>query len=225
MPITLLLGFALQVATFPATPFRPSDPRIQRVVYDPGQVVPLAIGRGYAAVIDLGADQQVDSIVVGSSEGWEVTATKRGDSVVVKPLSGASTTDMIVITADRRYVFLLQPSEIAASFVLSFGGPERAPVPLALSLPLLSPAATFRFRGARALFPAAMRSDGQQTFVTWGKATALPAIFAVDSGHEAIVNARMVGNDYVIEGSAARYVFRLGKERATATRQKPAWLP
>jgi type IV secretion system protein VirB9 len=80
--------------------------------------------------------------------------------------------------------------------------------------------AAFKFAGAKALFPKAMRDDGRRTIITWDEQAALPAVFALgEGGQEAIVNGRMVGRDYVIEGAAARYVFRLGKDRAVATRR------
>ena len=211
----------------PMQTYRPPDPRIQRVMYDPNQVVPIAVARGYAAVIDLGADQQVESVVVGDSTGWEVTASKRGDHVVLKPLVNAAITDMIVITNDRRYVFLIQPAEGGGtSFVVSFAVAGQSLVPL-IQMPTAEPLAAqtvntrYRLRGAKTLLPVAMRGDALRTYISWGKATALPAIFAVENGREAIVNGRMVGSDYVIESTAARYVFRLGKQRAEAIRIRP----
>lgn len=223
MPALLALAIAVQVGGMPAIPYRASDARIVQVAYDPDQVVPLAVGKGYAAVIDLGPDQQVDSVIVGNSEGWAVTASKRGDHVVVKQLDGATSTDMIVITAERRYVFLIQPTESSGAFVLSFAGQGSPAVPLTLSpAPPRQTTDGFRFSGAKSLFPADMHSDGGRTRVTWARTTPIPAIFAVEDGHEAIVNGRMVGNDYVIEGSASRYVFRLGSERAIATKRRKA---
>ena len=218
----LLLLLAAQAASPPPTsPFQISDPRIRELVYDPRQVVPLTVGRGYAAVIELGQDQVVESVIVGDSAGWEVTASKRGDHVVVKPLDGAAPTDMVVITGDRRYVFLIEPGQGATSFVLSFVPAGRLPVPLAFSAPEMPSTQAFRFAGDRSLYPATMRSDGQRTMVSWTKGAALPAIFAVEDGHEAIVNGRMVGGDYVIEGTAEKYVFRLGKRHATAVLMHP----
>jgi len=47
----------------------------------------------------------------------------------------------------------------------------------------------------------------------------LPAVFALEEGgKEAIVNGRMVGGDYVIEGTSPKYVLRLGDARAIASR-------
>jgi type IV secretion system protein VirB9 len=214
---TLIIALALasaQVDGFTGL----TDLRIRVISYDPGQVVTLPVSPGYAAVVELGPDERVDSVVVGDANSWQVTANKRGDHVVVKPLGNATTTNMVVITGDRRYVFLLQPggSDGSSPFVLRFIYPEAVPVTAVAT----SPVATFRFRGAKALFPAAMQDDGRRTIVSWGKDTPLPAIFAVgDHGREALVNGRMVGTDYVIEGTAIRYIFRLAKARAVASRR------
>ena len=65
-----------------------------------------------------------------------------------------------------------------------------------------------------------MTDDGRRTIVTWSVGTVLPAIYAVTQGGlEAIVNGRRVGGDYVVEGIAPRYVFRLGNDQAIATRR------
>ena len=215
-------ALALASAQMPG-PMMPSDPRIQLVVYNPGQVVTLPVATGYAAVVDLGPDERVESVVVGNSADWEVTSSKRGDHVVVKPLAGASETNMVLITGDRRYVFLLQPaSGDLAPFVLRFSYPDTAPISLAPDNAVIT---TFRFRGTKTLFPDAMSDDGKRTTIAWSRATPLPAIFAIEKGgHESIVNGRMADGVYVVERIADRFVFRLGKQRASAQRsfRKPS---
>lgn len=213
--LALLFGQAGELA-------QPADPRIQVVTYNPDQVVTLSVTPGYAAVVELGADERVDSVVVGDSAGWQVTASKRGDSVVVKPIAAAPSTDMVVITGDRRYVFLLQSAGDgqAAPFVMRFVYPEVVAAVLAIA-PV--PVASFRFRGAKALFPATMTDDGKRTTISWGRDMPLPAIFAMGKdGREAIINGRMVGGDYVVERVAERFVFRRGEDEATARRRRVA---
>lgn len=195
-----------------------SDPRIQTVAYVADQVVPLRVSIGYAAVVEFAPDEAVDNVVVGNSAVWQVTPNRRGDRLIVKPLAGATPTNMIVVTDVRRYVFMLEPAEGQgqAPFVLRFAYPP--PAPVQLSAARLS--ATYRLGGNKALLPIVMSDDGARTTIGWKPDTSLPAIFATDArGHEAIVNGRMIGGDYVVEGIAPRYVFRLGKARATATRR------
>lgn len=193
-----------------------ADPRIQVVSYAPDQVLPLPVAAGYAAVVELGPDERVDSVVVGNSAAWSVTASKRGDRVVVKPIGDGAATNMVISTDQRRYVFLLQPASAqeAAPFVVRFTYPAPAG-----EITATRAVATFKYSGARELFPIAMSDDGMRTTVTWGKDTELPAIFSVDKGREAIVNGRMVAGEFVIESVAPRFLFKLGKAQATATRR------
>jgi len=193
----------------------PSDPRIQVVPYNADQIVTLGVGAGYAAVVELGADERVDNVVVGNSGGWQVTANHRGDRVIVKPLAGALLTNMIVLTDSRRYVFMLDPFG-QTSFIIRFSYPPK-PVDQTVAKSYVG---TYKFRGDRALFPLAMYDDGRQTIITWSKTSALPATFAMNDGqHEQLVNGRMVGDDFVVEGAAVRYKFRFGAAEATAIRQ------
>ena len=97
-------------------------PRVQSMIYDPDRVVLLPAALGYALVVELSDDEHVDSIVVGNSAAWQVTANKQGDRLVIKPLADAASTDMVVTTSDRRYIFTLQLASDVESvpFVVRF---------------------------------------------------------------------------------------------------------
>jgi type IV secretion system protein VirB9 len=169
--------------------------------------------------VELERQEVVESIVVGNSAVWQVTVNGSGDRVVVKPLAGAVPTDMILLTAERRYVFMLHPSNGTGQghLVLAFSYSQSA---LGSGASSSGAAETFRFGGAKALFPNAMRADTERTTITWDEKAALPAVFSMtEDGEESIVNGRMVGRDFVVEGTARRYVFRLGEQRAVATRR------
>ena len=124
---------------------------------------------------------------------------------------------MIVITAAHRYVFLLQPGGAGRSlFVLRFLYPDKD-ASASSTAPL---GATYRLTGAKSLFPKTMRDDGMRTTITWAEQAVMPAVFAVgDGGREAIVDGRMIGGAYVVEGTSAKYVFRLGNASAVAIRK------
>jgi len=199
-----------------AQPLPTSDPRIQLLPYSADKVVTLDVALGYAAVIELSPDEAIDNLVIGNSAGWQITETRSGDKVVIKPMPGASPTNLIVLTDQRRYVFLLEPAaESQSSFVVRFSYLGDAPARSAG----LNPVATYRLQGDRALFPQFMYDDGKRTTVTWAKQTPLPAVFTMNAREEAVVNGRMVGNDYVIEGTASRYKFRFGDAEAVAVRR------
>ena len=213
----------IQDAQSPPQSYAPTscgDRRLQLLTYDPDQIVNLSVSPGFASVIELGEDERVENVVVGNSAGWQVTANRRGDRVIVKPLGGAGTSNLIVLTGVRRYVFVLDPFG-ETSFITRFryASAQAATATAAPpSRPIRWPIA---FAAPRALFPLAMSDDGRRTTIRWSPQTSLPAIFALNGRKEALVNGRMVGNDYVIEGAAPRYKFRYGKAEATAIRQTP----
>ena len=195
-----------------------TDQRIQSIPYVSDRVVTVQAAIGYAVVVELSEEEHVENIVVGNSGAWQVTANKRGDHLIIKPLGEAPSTDLVVTTDNRRYVFLLQTASAteSAPFVMRFDYPQVVPSMLAVAS---TPTARYKLRGDKALFPTVISDDGHRTIVTWGHDTPLPAIFAADDkGNEAIVNGRMVGGDYVIERIAPRYVFRIGKAQAVAIR-------
>lgn len=212
------LILAATVALPQAGQAAPPDGRIRQLPYEADQVVTLSVSPGYAAVVELAPGEAILNVVVGDSSGWQVTQNSSADRVIVKPLGDAATTNMIVVTDVRRYILLLDANghDGQGVFVLKFSYPN-APQPTAVRSVA---SATYKLRGAKSLFPAAMRDDGERTIITWKDQTALPAVFALtDDGEEAIVNGRMIGGDYVIEGTASKYVFRLGDARAIASRK------
>lgn len=193
-----------------------SDRRIRLLPYDPEQVVTLSVSPGFASVVELAEDERVENLVVGNSGAWQVTANKRGDRVIVKPLPGASQTNMVILTASRRYVFVLDPFG-QTSFVMRFSYPQ----PVQAMAAAAGPETTYKLRGAKTLYPLAMFDDGHRTVIRWSAGHPLPAIFAVNGTQERLVNGRMVGDDMVVEGASPRYKFRYGRAEATAIRQTP----
>ena len=196
------------------------DRRIQLLTYEPDQIVTLAVSPGFASVIELNEDERVENVVVGNSAGWQVTANRRGDRIIVKPLGGAGPSNLIVLTGSRRYVFVLDPFG-ETSFIMRFRYPQLVQAAAAVATAAGGAPLGYRFRGNKGLYPLAMSDDGRRTTIRWGEQNVLPAIFAMSGRQEQLVNGRMVGNDYVIEGAAPRYKFRYGKAEATAIRQTP----
>lgn len=194
------------------------DSRVQQVPYQADQVVNLPVSQGYAAVVEFAPDEAIENVVVGNSGVWQVTANSAANRIIVKPLADAATTNMIVVTDVRRYVFLLDPGGGGGRdlFVLRFSYPQ-GPQPASA---MAKASATYRLSGTRSLFPSTMRDDGTRTTITWADQTELPAVFAIgEGGKEGIVNGRMVGADYVIEGTAPKYIFRRGEAQAVASRK------
>ena len=214
-----MIGFALPLAVLllaqASVPTAPADPRIQQVAFNPDQVTVLPVAYGYAAVVELAADERIENVVVGNSAVWQITENGRGDRVIVKPLASATPTNMVILTDLRRYVFALEPSSGETSFVVRFHYPR----PAVRQVASVATTATYRLSGDRAIFPASMQDDGTRTTIRWSRQTPLPAVFALSHSGESLVNSRVIGDSLVIEGIATRYRLRYGKAEATATRK------
>lgn len=231
-PLALLLAAAASVAQLALAPslaeVRPQptggDPRVQIANYDPDEVISLRIASGFVLTIQLSTDERVEAISVGDGSGWQVQATKRGDTVFVRSTGSAGATNLTILTDSRRYLFTLHPvsgEDASAPLVLRFVYPQ----PLAANAARVAvPAQPFQYRvrGARSLWPTSMYDDGQKTFIEWPQDASQPAVYRIDAqGRQMLVNGLMVNRTYVIEGFAKAYLFKLGRDEARAVRLVP----
>lgn len=197
----------------------PAAANVLAVDYRPDAVVEVAVVPGYATVIEFERGETVETVIVGESENWQVSSSARGDQLVVKPKASAAPTNLVVTSDRRRYAFSLSPQPSGATaFVVHF----RYATPDAGASRLVAQARQqFRYGGSRQLFPLEMREAGNSTLIRWNAQAAIPAVFAVkEDGSEILTNGRMVGDAYIVEGTAGRFDFRLGKFRAVAVRGK-----
>jgi type IV secretion system protein VirB9 len=213
----LLLGSAAAAEVTPSP--GPADPRIQSVIYDPQQVVRLRTAPGYALTIEFSPDERIETVAIGTSAQWQVTANKRADLLFVKQEQGAVDTNLTVVTDARRYVFALVPGygpDQSLPYALRFTYPGTSSAP---DVMIERTPGSFRFSGSKALRPIEMADDGQSTWISWSSDLALPAIYSVDaSGRESIVNGAMRDGRFVVDAVAPRFVFRSGRKRLVATR-------
>lgn len=222
MKRSLFLALALaSVARAEVTPMPgTSDPHIQAVDYDPNQVVRLKTAPGYALTIELSPDERIETVAIGTSAGWQVTANKRADHLFIKQDPGAADTNLTVITDSRRYAFSLAPGygpDPQIPYMLRFTYPGISSAP---SVEVRQSLATYRFSGAKALRPVEMTDDGQATSIRWADELDLPAVYAIDAhGRESIVNGAMRDGHFVVDAISPRFVFRSGRDRTVAIRQ------
>lgn len=212
--LAIVLAFVIGTISAAAQDHAASDPRIQTLPYDAGRVYELPVSPGYASIVEFEPDELVDSVVLGDGDGWQVTLTSEANRLVIKPAAGAMTTNLIVVSSKRRYLFLLSPSRMGRDIhALRFSFGEDAQIAEA-GVP-----ARYRFRGDRSLIPKDMADNGGTTTINWPSQTALPAVFAFDrDGKEMLVRSRATGAGYIIQGIHDRYVFRLGDSMAIARR-------
>ncbi|KQM41314.1 TrbG/VirB9 family P-type conjugative transfer protein [Sphingomonas sp. Leaf10] len=197
------------------------DPRLRSVPYVAEAVTVLKVVPGFVATVVLSPDEQVESIAVGNSAAWEVTASKSGDHLFVRPLTPGVTTNVEVVTDTRHYSLLLQSTvegDPEATFQLRFDTAPAA-APAAEPVRAVGMPGRYRLSGSRLARPVAISDDGERTQLMFDASATLPAIYARDAqGHETLVSMRRDQDVWVIDRVWPRYVFRLGAATAEAKR-------
>jgi type IV secretion system protein VirB9 len=223
--LLLAAGAALALAGPLAAQVRPKpgpgDPHIQTVDYAPNQVVLLQGASGYQVTVELSPDEQVETVAVGDSSAWQVTANRRGDHLFVKAMAGGVSTNMTVITNVRLYNFELAPvgSIGDMAYTVKFKYPPAAAEDEDQAASA-SGEGRYRLGGDKTLRPSEMSDDGTHTYIRWPRDRALPAVYSVtDGGQEMLVNGMMRQDDvFVVDSVWKKLVFRIDDHVATATR-------
>ena len=218
--VALLLLFAAQplMAQVSPTPGN-ADSRLQSVPYNPDQIVALSVASGYQLMVRFAPGEIVETIAVGDSSAWQVTASKRGDIVFIKNLLANSVTNMTIVTDARVYNFELAPSSGyggASAFSVGFIYPE--PIKATVE-PKNQEQFDYRIRGSRAIRPSTISFDGAVTVIEWRADQSLPAVFTANGQQESLVNGEIRDGRYVVTGAPETLIFRLDKQVARATRQ------
>ena len=198
----------------------PGDPRIQSVPYDAEQVVQLQVVSGYQLTIEFSPGERIETVAVGDSNAWSVTPNKRGDHLFVKALANGVTTNLSVVTDARTYTFDLLPAygpQPDMPYTVRFTYPGPAVAVVASDAPAI--VGRYKLGGTHALRPVAISDDGAKTFIEFAPERAMPAVFAIDAtGKEVLVEGATRDGQYVIDSVKAKLVFRIDRNRASATR-------
>lgn len=222
-----VLPLAFLALTAGAVPLPgPLDPHIQRIGYDPDQVVELRGALGWQIMIEFAPDERIENVSIGDSLSWQVTPNKRARGLFLKPLRRDGSTNMTVVTSQRRYAFNLStgPRRDGSPWVLQFDYP-RPPAELIRMRPA-PPPPVLNFAYSRAGDPSVMPSrvwdDGRQTYFEFARTTAFPAIFASGPGkrEESLVNVATRGRVQVVQQLGQQFILRSGKHLATVTRAR-----
>jgi type IV secretion system protein VirB9 len=219
------------LATPVAAQLRPhpsgGDPHIQTVDYSDDQIVQLVGTPGYQMMIELSPDEQVRNVALGDGGAWQVSLSKEGNRLFIKPTEADGATNMTVVTSVRVYAFDLLATggrPLDLPYTVQFRYPARSAIRTDPQYVDVSRATRrlshYKVSGNRLLRPASITNDGQHTYVDWPRSVAIPAIYASDqSGHETLANGRMGTDDvYVIDGVPDRLTFRIDDDVARAER-------
>jgi type IV secretion system protein VirB9 len=222
--LLLALGFfALTAETLPRP--GPVDPHIQRVLYNPEQVVALHGAIGWQIMIEFGGDERIENVSIGDSLGWQITPNRKASLLFLKPVARGARTNMTVITSLRRYAFDLSvraaPRNDRDSIIFGLRFSYPAPVRLAVTPP---PAPepprdvnhAYSYRGSGRDLPTRVFDDGRATYFAFAETTDYPAILALDgASKETMVNSAMRDGYVVVDQLAPAFVLRRGKEATT----------
>ena len=117
-----LLALTAETTPLPGT----VDPHIQRVFYDPDQVVLLQGALGWQIMIEFAPDERIENVSIGDSLAWQVTPNRRAKLLFLKPLQRDGSTNMTVVTSERHYAFALSAGPRLAStpWIVHFAFPR-----------------------------------------------------------------------------------------------------
>ena len=220
----LIAAMALSVAASPQRSVYGSDPHIQTHFYNADSVIELTGAIGWQMMIEFGDDERIENVSIGDSTAWQVTPNKRAHMLFIKPLNRKASTNMTVITSQRRYAFNLSvgPRQARTPWIVRFDYPALPPAPLPEPPPPPPPIALnfgYAMKGDAGLLPGRVWDDGRLTYFEFGEDTALPAIFSGGPDQdEALVNASVRGRVVVIQQRAPRFTLRAGKRTAFVTK-------
>jgi type IV secretion system protein VirB9 len=212
-----LLALPAHAQTYPQP--GEGDPRIQTVEYDPVRIIRLSVAAGIQTMVELAPGENIQTIGVGDSAAWQVSAGKRGDFFFVKNVNANAMTNMSVVTASRVYNFELTPSGgygDVSPYHVKVMYPARPQGSVSISMD-----STFEYllSGAKSIRPSSVVQEGTRTILEWPEEAALPGIFMLEHGNEALVNGEMQDGRFVIPGTPQKLIFRLDRKTAYATRK------
>lgn len=198
-----------------------SDNQLREIEYQPDRIIAIEAAVGYQVTVLLSPDEQINSIAVGDSSAWQVSANNGGNTIFVKLAAAGMTTNMTVITNVRLYSFELMPasgSYASIPYILRFNYPSDNVAEETINPGELM--GRYKVTGTKSLWPSGIMDDGRRTFIEWPKSADIPAVYAIDqAGQETLVNGMMREDRLVIESVATKLVFRIDKKVARASRQ------
>jgi type IV secretion system protein VirB9 len=230
--ITLLTLFHLTALAVREPKPTPTDSRIRTMVYSPNDVFKFIGYYNYQASIELAKDEDVQSISMGDTTGWQVVPS--GNRIFLKPVENDATTNMTLITNKRTYYFELYGQEAQdirdpdMVFNVRFIYPDEALednlqsyAVNATDYPDLEHPENYNFNytisGHEDIAPIKIFDDGNFTYLQFrNRNSQIPAIFAVDQDlKEEVVNYRPSKADanlVIIERVYKKLSLRSGKK-------------
>ncbi len=223
----LLASFTLAVpATAQVAETAQVAPNIRYVEYNPDAIIRLTGHTGYQMMLEFEPGEKIETVGIGDSSGWQVTPNGAGTIMFLKPVGTPPTTNLSIITNQRRYNLELvarsglRVPQSQIVYAVRFRYPAKpvvaevtaTPPPLIATPPEYWNRA-YSYDGAKGNVPEQVFDDGKSTYFRFAVGASAPAIFSVtpDAG-ESIVNFAVRGPYTVVEQVAPQFVLRHGKE-------------
>jgi type IV secretion system protein VirB9 len=201
-------------------------PNIRYIEYNPDAIIRLTGHTGYQMMLEFEPGEKIETVGIGDSSGWQVTPNGAGTIMFLKPVGTPPTTNLSIITNQRRYNLELvarsglRVPQSQIVYAVRFRYPQKAaeaaaaatPPPLIATPPELWNRA-YSYDGAKGNVPDQVFDDGKATYFRFAAGASAPAIFSItpDAG-ESIVNFAVRGPYTVVEQIAPQFVLRHGKE-------------
>ncbi len=213
----LLLCLATQSIAQSSLRSVPATARVQTIDYAANVRFQVSISGAESVTLMLASGERIQSVEISDTAAYKLSFSDGADSMTLKATGSAVPVALNIFTDRRGYGIDLVPASPAAvpnivrfHYGASASNEAGAADRLAIS---------YRLKGDAALIPAAISDDGRKTYMQWGRYQAMPAVFAVGvSGKEEIVEGYMRDGVYTIDSISTRYVFRIDKQKATASR-------
>lgn len=211
--LSLRLALGIAVAAFSCMP--PSafaaapivtDSRIKTFVYNENEVYTVTTHYGYQSNIELGPNEEIQTLSVGDRVGWQIVPA--GRRIFIRAMEEAAHTNMTVVTNKRAYQFDIREAGRAALaageelvYVVRFYYPDepgfRPPVPVVTAAdmapapmpaptpapsappPAPAPAAmnyNYTYAGPATVAPLKIYDDGNRTYFKFPAGMAAPRI-------------------------------------------------
>lgn len=207
--LLLVVILFINVNTFAIRESRPiaTDSRIRVMIYSPDDVFKFVGYYGYQATIELAKDEEVVSVSMGDTTGWQIVPT--GHRIFIKPVESDAATNMTLISNKRTYFFELYAQEASDMrdpnmvFNLRFIYPDEETEDHIKNYTTstgkidLSHPESYNFNyyisGNEEIAPVKIFDDGEFTYIQFrDKNAEMPAVFAVDEElRESLVNYRL----------------------------------
>lgn len=215
----------------------PLDRRVEFVNYDENEVYSIHAVNGLISTVIFAPGEEVLSYGSGFSTAWEFAS--RGNHFFLKPKGKQGTTNLVVVTNKRTYMFEVRLgwNRKTATYRLTFRYPQDAIAQAQAeaeqnkvnallnqnelskdSSDVSSKAKNFHYTmnfgsdsSSKVIAPSEAFDDGQFTYLKFAQAVDFPAVYRViDDDNEGLLNSHVEGDYLVIHGIYDRLRLRAG---------------